>query len=92
MRAGRWLLLVVVGAIAFTLLGSVMAVAQAAFRGPSLHVAPDETAVALIALLSVQLMHGRFRRSLDRGGPLLTAPLVLFAGGSLEVVSYSDGS
>lgn len=82
MRARWWLALVVVGAIAFTLLVSVTSLVHLAHGSPSLHIAV-ETAAALISLLAAQLMYGRFRRSLDGGDLLLTAALVLFFGANL---------
>ena len=79
----RWLLAgVVVAAITFTLMVSVTSAVSFAYRSPALHVAV-ETAAALISLLAAQLMHGRFRRSLDRRDLLLTCALVLLAGSNL---------
>jgi len=82
MRGRWWLVIVVLAAIALTLLVSVTSFVRFAYRSPSLHVAV-ETAAALISLLAAQLMYGRFRRSLDRGDLLLTAALVLFFGANL---------
>ena len=82
MRVRGGMTIVVVGAVAFTLLVSVTSLVQFAYRSPSLHIAV-ETAAALISLLAAQLMYGRFRRSLDRRDLLLTAALVLFAGANL---------
>lgn len=82
MRPRSWLALVVVAALAFTLLVSVTSLVRFAYRSPSLHVAV-ETAAALISLLAAQLMYGRFRRSLHRRDLLLTAALLLLAGANL---------
>lgn len=82
MQRRLWLGLVVVAALAGTLLVSVTSLVSFAYRGPALHVAL-ETAATLISLLAAQLTYGRFRRSLDRGDLLLTAALVLFAGVNL---------
>lgn len=82
MRPRSWLALVVVASLTFTLLVTVTSVVEFAYRSRSLHVAV-ETAAALISLLAAQLMHGRFRRSLDRRDLLLTAALLLLAGSNL---------
>lgn len=82
MRPRWWLTGVVVGAVAFTLVVSVTSLVSFAYRSPQLHVAV-ETAAAVISLLAAQLIHGRFRRSLDRRDLLLTCALVLFAASNL---------